>query len=152
MRRPHIIALVIAGIVVFLVISALLARAFSVSGAEESAITDLVTAEAHGNTAGVMALISGCSTDPACRARATQVTTALRHTGDVSIAQITPSSNFALTSTVGTARVAWLAGSSLPRTQCVRVRHNGNVLQGFTVQLLEVSARIKTDGDCPSHF
>jgi hypothetical protein len=146
------IALIVIGIVLFLVISALLARAFSVGGAEDAAITDLVKAEARGDTAQVISLISGCRSDPACRARAAAVSAALRRPGAVSVAQIQPSSSFSLGPTLGTARVAWLAGSSLPRTQCLRVRHTGNVLQGFTVELLEVSARIKTDGDCPTHF
>jgi hypothetical protein len=32
------------------------------------------------------------------------------------------------------------------------VRHAGDVLQGFTVQLLAVSARIGTGRDCPARF
>ncbi len=152
MRRRYVIASIVVGVVLFLVISAILARAFSVGDAEQAAITDLVRAEARGDTAGVIALISGCQREPACRARAAQVSAALRHPGAISIATIQPSSTFSLTSTLGTARVAWLAGASLPRTQCVRVRHAGNVLTGFTVQLLVVSPRIKTDGACPPRF
>ncbi len=152
MRRRYVIASIVVGVVLFLVISAILARAFSVGDAEQAAITDLVRAEARGDTAGVIALISGCRQEPACRMRAAQVSAALRHPGTVSIATIQPSSTFSLTTTLGTARFAWLVGSSLPRTQCVRVRHAGNVLTGFTVKLLVVSPRIKTDGACPRRF
>lgn len=153
MRRPRIIALVAAGAVVFLVVSALLARAFSVGGAEDSAITDLVTAEAHGDTAAVVSLIHGCSSDPACRQRAGYNASSLRRSGSVSIIQIQESSGFSLGPTLGTARVAWLVSSSpLPRVQCVRVRRSGNLLSGFKVQLLEVSPRIKSNRDCPAHF
>jgi hypothetical protein len=152
MRRPHVIALIGLAVVLFLVISALLARAFSVGDAEDAAITDLVKAEARGDTTGVISLISGCRTDSACRARAATLTATLRHPGAVSIAEINPSSTFSVTSTLGTARVAWLAGSSLPRTQCVRVRHAGSVLTGFTVQLLTASRRIVTDAECPKRF
>jgi hypothetical protein len=152
MRRANKIALILLAIIVFLVISALLTRALSVGGAEDSAVADLVKAEAKGNTAAVISLISGCSSDPACRARAAEVSTTLKAPGSVSIAEMNASSNFSLTSTLGTARVAWLVGSSLPRVQCVRVRHAGNVVSGFRVQLLEVSARIKSDQDCPAHF
>jgi hypothetical protein len=152
MRRSRMIGLIALAVVLFLVVSALLARAFSVGGAENSALTALVRAEARGDAGGVVALVDGCAGNAACRARATQVSAALRHPGTVSIAQITASAGFSLGTTVGTARVAWLAGGSLPRVQCVRVRHDGNVLQGFTVQLLSVSARIGTGGDCPAHF
>jgi hypothetical protein len=57
-----------------------------------------------------------------------------------------------LTATLGTARVAWLVGSSLPIVQCVRVRHAGDVLGGFRIELLAVSRRIKSDAACPAHF
>ncbi|MFZ0089643.1 MAG: hypothetical protein WAL63_09065 [Solirubrobacteraceae bacterium] len=152
MRRRYVIASIVTAIILFLAISALLARAFSVGDAEQAAIASLVKAEARGDPAGVIALITGCAGDAACRARAARTTAALRHPGQVSIATVQPSSSFSLGSTLGTARVAWLAGSSLPRTQCVRVRHAGNVLEGFSVQLLELSPRIATDGACPRRF
>ena len=152
MRRRYVIVSIGLAVVLFLVISTFLARAFSVADAEDAAITDLVKAEARGDTAGVISLVTGCRTDPACRARAATLTATLHHTGAVSIAEINPSSTFSVTSTLGTARVAWLAGSSLPRTQCVRVRHAGSVVQGFTVQLLKVSLRIVTDAECPARF
>jgi hypothetical protein len=152
MRRRYVIASIGAGVVLFLVISALLARAFNVGDAENAAITTLVRAEARGNTAEVISLIAGCHASAACRSRAVANTTALRRPGAVAIAEINPSSTFSLTSSEGTARVAWLAGSSLPRVQCLRVRHAGNVFQGFTIQLLVVSARIKSDADCPPRF
>jgi hypothetical protein len=152
MRRAYLIALIVSGLAVFMVLSALLARALSVGGAEDSAITDLVRAEARGDRAAVVAAITGCRSDAACQARATVVTAALRRPGAVSIIEITPSTGFALGGTLGTARVAWLAGSSLPRVQCVRVRHTGNVLTGFQVQLLKVSVRIRSNADCPGRF
>lgn len=152
MRRAYLLGLIAGGVVLFLVLSALLTRALSVGGAEDSAITELVRAEARGDRAAVVSAIAGCQTDAACQARATGVTATLRRPGDVSIIEITRSSGFALGSTLGTARVAWLAGGSLPRVQCVRVRHTGNVLTGFAVRLLKVSARIRSDADCPSRF
>jgi hypothetical protein len=151
-RRRWIIASTVLGVVLFLAIATLLTRAFNVGDAENAAITSLVQAEARGDTAQVMSLVTGCSASAACRARATANTTALRHSGRVSIAEINPSSTFSITSTLGTARVAWVAGDSLPRVQCLRVRHAGSVIQGFTIQLLVVSRRIESDADCPGHF
>jgi hypothetical protein len=152
MRRRYVILLIGAGVIVFLVISGLLARAFSVSGAEDSAITSLLKDEARGGRSAVIADIKDCNASAACQARATAVTTTLRRPGSVSIIQIQESAGFSLGPTLGTARVAWLVGGSLPRVQCVRVRHVGNVLDGFKVELLEVSERIPSTHSCPSHF
>ena len=152
MRRASLIALIVGGLALFLVVSALLTRALSVGGAENSAITDLVRAEARGNPAAVVAAITGCRASPVCQDRAAAVTAALRRSGSVQIIEINGTTGFALGGTVGTARVAWLAGTSLPRVQCVRVRDTGNVLAGFHVQLLKVSVRIRSNADCPSRF
>lgn len=152
MRRRTIVSLIVATVVGFLVLSGLLARGLSVGGAEDSAITDVIKAEARGDAGGIIGLIDGCRATPSCRARATINSAALKRSGTVSIIQIQPSAGFSLTSTLGTARVAWLAGTSLPRVQCVRVHRVGNLLQGFTVKLLRVSVRIKSDHACPAHF
>jgi len=152
MRRPLVLGLIALGAIVFFAISALLARAFNVTSAEDAAITALVRAEARGETANVISLIEGCRASAACRSRAALLTATMHRAGDVAVAQIQESSGFSLTSTLGTARVVWVVGSSLPRTQCVRVRHAGDVLSGFTVELLEVSRRIVTDADCPTRF
>ena len=110
MRRLYMV-LIAAGIVVFLGISLLLARAFSVDGAERSAVTGLVKAEARGDLAGVVARIDGCATSASCRARAAADVAALRRPGDFSILQLQTSSGFSLTGGTGTARIAWKAGS-----------------------------------------
>lgn len=138
--------------ILFLVVSAVLARAFNVGDAENAAITSLVQAEARGDTGEVISLITGCRASAACRGRAATNTAALHHAGKVAIAEINPSSTFSITESTGTARVAWVAGNSLPRVQCLRVRHAGSVLEGFTIQLLIVSRRIASDADCPRHF
>jgi hypothetical protein len=150
-RRVRI-SLIIVGVAAFLAISGLLARAFSLDGAERGAITSLVQAEAAGNTGYLLDNIQGCRADSACRARVAQNVAALRHPGSVTILQLNPSAGFSLTSTVGTARVAWEAGRSLPVVQCVRVRRAGNVLRGLRIQLLEISARIESDSVCPTSY
>jgi hypothetical protein len=152
MRRAQLIGLIAIAAVLFLVISALLARALSVSGAEQAAVTRLIDDEARGDTAAVVSLIGGCRASAPCRTRAAALTAALRRPGTVTIAQLTTSTNFSLGPTIGTARVAWIAGRSLPRVQCIRVRHNGDVLSGFTVTLVRVSMRIPSGDDCPSRF
>ena len=66
MRRLYLV-LILAAVVVFLGVSALLARAFSVDGAERSAITDLVKVEARGDERGVISRMTGCAQRPACQ-------------------------------------------------------------------------------------
>jgi hypothetical protein len=151
MRRAYIVGIAVA-ILVFLVISAMLARVFSANSAEQSAITSLVQSEARGDVNSILGEIEGCRTDPACRARATVNAAALKHAGSVSIIQLQPSTSFSLGGTEGTARVAWDVGSSLPIVQCVKVRRGGNPISGLSVELLVVSRRIKTDAACPTHY
>lgn len=151
MRRAYVLAIA-AAIVVFLIISALLARAFSANGAEQAAITSLVTAEAHGDAGAIIAAISGCRTSSACRQRAAENAARLKHSGSISILSLNPSTSFSIAGTVGTARVAWNVGGSLPRTQCVRVRRTGNVLSGLRVDLLAVTPRLASDAVCPARF
>jgi hypothetical protein len=147
-----LLLLVALGALVFLVISALLARAFSANGAEQSAITDLVKAEAAGNEAGMVARIHGCAQSASCRARAAQDASSLKRSGAVSIINLQPSTSFSIAGNTGTARVAWRAGSSLPIVQCVRVRRSGDVISGLHIQLLELSTRIKSTHQCPARY
>jgi hypothetical protein len=150
-RRLYLL-LIIAGVVVFLAVSALLARVFSVDGAERSAITALIQAEARGDTSGMLGQLERCAQSASCRARVSEDAAALTRPGSVSILQLQTSAGFSLGSTLGTARIAWKTGSSLPIVQCVRVRRAGNALSGLHVHLLEVSQRISSDATCPSRF
>jgi hypothetical protein len=150
-RRVYLL-LIAVGLLVFLAASAMLARVWSAGGAETAAITTLVKDEARGDQAGVIAQITGCGADSQCRARAAANVAALRHSGSVSIITFQPSAGFSLTGSTGTARVAWLVGSSLPIVQCVRVRRAGNAISGLRVQLLTVSLRIRSNTDCPPRF
>jgi len=152
MRRVHLIVLIAVGAILFLAISALLARVLSVDGAEQSAITSLVQAEARGNSHAMIDEIEGCRRSPSCRRRISEDALALSQRGRVAILQLNASAGFSLTSTLGTARVAWRAGDGLPIVQCVKVRRAGNALSGLRVELLEISPRIKTDADCPARY
>ncbi len=149
MRRLYIIVGIGVGVLIFLAISAVLARVFSVDGAERSAILALVQTEARGNASGVVGRIDGCQQDAACRARAEANAAELKHRGSVSILELNPSAGFSLTSTLGTARVAWNVGGSLPIVQCVRVRRAGNVLSGLRVELLSITQKLAGDATCP---
>ena len=152
MRRRSLLSFIALGVVLFVLISVGLARVFGANGSEQSAITSLIKAEAAGDPSTMLARIQGCAQSAACTARVAENATTLKHPGRVSIIQLTPSTSFSLGGLVGTARVAWSAGSSLPIVQCVRVRRSGNVFAGIKVQLLEISVRIKSDSVCPAHY
>ncbi len=152
MRRAYVIGLVVAGLVVFVAISALLARVLTVDGAEQSAVTALVQAEARGDQAGMLDRLQACRESAACRARVAYDAAALTRSGAVSILTYQQSAGLWLSSTTGTARVAWKTPSSLPIVQCVRVRRGGDVFTGLRLELLTVSTRIKSDADCPAHY
>jgi hypothetical protein len=151
MRRVYVLGIA-AAIVVFLLISALLARVFSANSAEQAAITSLVRAEARGDVSAIVGDISGCRDNTPCRQLAATNAAQLRHAGAISILSLNPSTSFSIAGTVGTARVAWNVGGSLPRTQCVRVRRSGNVLSGLHVDLLAVTPRLASDAVCPARF
>jgi hypothetical protein len=144
--------LIAGGVILFLAISLLLARVFSADGDERSAIEALLRAEARGDTRAMAAMIRGCAQSPTCQVRVSADAAALRHGGRLSILELNTSAGFSLTSTLGTARVAWSVGNSLPRVQCVRVRRAGNAFSGLTIELLELSQKIKSDAECPAHY
>jgi hypothetical protein len=148
--RKRWILLAVPTLALFILISGLLARAFSLPNAEQSAVTDMVIAEARGDVGAVVAAIHGCAASPGCRAGVASDVRKLRHTGAVQVAQFSPSAGFSLTATTGVARVAWTAGGSLPVVQCVEVRRTGNLFSGQSVQLLAVSPQISGGADCPS--
>jgi hypothetical protein len=151
-KRRRYLVLIAIGIVLFLAISAGLARVFSADDAERAAITSLVQDEARGDASGMIASITGCATSATCRTRVQLNVAALTRRGAVSILQLNTSTNFSLTSTLGTARVAWQTPSSLPIVQCVRVHRVGNALSGLRVELLKISLRIPSDSDCPPQY
>jgi hypothetical protein len=151
-RRVWVVLIGLVALVVFVAVTAVLARVLSLDGAERSAITALVTDEAAGNENAAVSQIVGCARRPLCRVSVATDVAALTRPGAVAIIQIQPSAGFSLSSTVGTARVAWRVGFSLPVVQCVRVRRAGDAISGFQVQLLAVTPRLRTDADCPKRL
>jgi hypothetical protein len=140
-------------LVVFLVVSALLARVFSADSAERSAITSLLQDEAHGNTNAVIGDIKDCTGSASCRTLAATNATKLKAPGALSILILQEAAGgFSLTNTEGVARVAWRIGTGLPIVQCVRVRRAGNPITGLRVDLLKVTRRIPSESDCPASF
>jgi hypothetical protein len=153
MRRAYVLLIVAAVVIVFVVVSALLARVFNADDAERSAVTTLLQAEASGNASAVVAQVKGCGSSASCRVRAQVNAAALKGSGKLSILDYQASAGgFSLGDTQGVGRVAWRLGDGLPRVQCVLVRRAGNPISGIHIELLDVSKRIKSDTACPAKF
>jgi hypothetical protein len=146
-RRPAVLIVVAFGVFVFLGISFLLARGLTGSSAERGKVLDVLEAQAEGNAEAVLTQLPACRADPAC-AQVTRARVArLERPGKVQILNYEPSTRLSLTRRVGTGRVAWRAGESLPVVQCVRVRREGP-LTGGGVQLLALSDPIGLESAC----
>jgi hypothetical protein len=148
------LALIALAVLIFVVISAGLARILSANNAERGAIADLVGAEARGDGAAVARLIEGCSPGSACAERQQAAAAKLRRPGDVKIALLTPSSRFVFGDTRGVTRVAWSVigtggAKTVTHVQCVGIHRTGNVVSGLGVQITALSAPIANDADCP---
>jgi hypothetical protein len=146
-RRPALLIAAGFAVFVFLGLSFLLARGLTGSGTERSRVLDLLEHQAAGDATGVLARLPACRAQRAC-ARVTRARVGeLARTGRVQILNYQPSVRLSLTRRVGTARVAWRAGTSLPVVQCVRVLREGP-LTGAGVELLALSKPIGLESPC----
>jgi hypothetical protein len=140
--------LIVAGVLVFLVVSGLLARFFAAENVERSDELALIEAETRGDGAGVVKGIHHCRASPACVASAVANARALRRAGSPKILSVKSKNSHSLESSTGTTRVAWTVIGRLPVVQCVKVHRSGNFLTGINVTLLSLSAPISNEGVC----
>lgn len=143
-------ALIAAAVVLFLAISALLARYLSVENAERDADLALIEAQARGDVAGMLARLHGCRASPACVAsvQANARNPRLLRSGAVKILSLESHTAYTLTGATGPTRLAWTVIGKLPVVQCIGVRRSGNFLTGIKVTLLTLSAPIDNEGGC----
>ncbi len=134
--------------VLFLAISAGLARFLSTENAERDDVLALLQAEAAGDEQGMISRLSGCRTSPACLASVRANAAALRRNGSVKILSLTSHSAYSLTGTTAPTRVAWTVIGHLPTVQCAKVRRSGDAITGMSVTLLSLSKPISSEGDC----
>jgi hypothetical protein len=147
LRRRHwaTIALIV---VLFLVISVLLARFLSTENVERDDILAVLQAQAKGDAQAMLNKLSGCRSKPGCVAVVKADAMQLRRAGAVKILLLKSKTAYALSSTTGVTRVAWTVIGKLPVVQCVRVRRTGNLLSGMSVTLLSIGPRISGEGEC----
>jgi hypothetical protein len=149
-QRRILRALLAAGVIVILFLSALLARFLSVENAERDDDLALIQAEAKGNLAGMLDQLSGCRASPSClaAARADASDPRVRRAGSVKILQLESATAYALFGASGQTRLAWTVIGTRPVVQCVLVRRSGNFLAGVTVRLTGLGAPIDNEGKC----
>src|SRR5262245_25897034 len=142
------IGLIAICVVVFLVLSALLARFLSVENVEREDLDKLLVAQARGDVPRMLAQLSGCAKQPGCVASTSTNARKLQRPGAPKILSIKSKTAYSFTGTTGVTRLAWTVIGRLPVVQCVQVRRTGNALTGIHVALLSLSAPIANEADC----
>ena len=148
LSRGQRIALAVGALIVFLAISALLARFLSVENLERDDILAVLNSEAAGSAEGMLARLNGCRQAVRCAATVRADAQRLRRPGSVKILSLTSSTAYSFTGVTGNTRVAWTVIGRLPVVQCVRVRRAGNFLSGVHVTLLSLTPPIAGEADC----
>jgi hypothetical protein len=146
-RRWLLIAL---GVIVFLAISALIARFLTSDNLEREKDVALIEAEARGEAASMISKLSRCRENPSCVAlqRENASDPRLHRTGAVKILTLTSATANSPTGATGKTRIAWTVLGQLPVVQCIDVRRTGNALSGVEVKLLSLSRPINNEADC----
>ena len=132
----------------FLAISVVLARYFSVENVERDDELALIEAQSRGDANGMIERIYRCRSSPACVAQARANADALRREGAVKILSVKSTNSHSVTSSTGTTRLAWTVIGRLPVVQCLKVRRRGSLFEGFTITVLSLSAPIPNEADC----
>jgi hypothetical protein len=149
---PARLRIVLIGVtlLVFLVISGVLARYFSAENAERAAFLALVESEHRGDVDAVLGRLDGCRTEPKCVAQAHAIVgnSRVRQQGQVKLLQVESKTAGSLFGATGKTRLAWTVLGGRPVVQCVNVRRTGNPLTGIDVKLLSISAPISNEGKC----
>ncbi len=147
--RPLKLGLLALAVLLFLLVSAGLARVLSASDAERGQIDLIVEAEARGDAAGIVRAVAGCARSAACRARAEANASALRRPGTPKLLRLDPTTRIVLGDARGTTRVAWtVPGRGRPVVQCFSIHRGGNVVSGMSVAVAGVSRRIPGTALC----
>ena len=135
-----------AGVLVFLAISAGVARWLTADNAERDKVTALLQAQARGDADAMLRELDACGGGCAQRVRANA--TRLRRAGPLEIASYDSSTSHALGADTGQTRVVWKTPTTLTVVQCVTVERSGNPIAGIDVRLLGISAPIGRESAC----
>jgi len=140
------IALIAAGILVFLAVSAGVARWLTADNSERDQVESLLRAQARGDAPGMLRELDRCAGGCAVRVRANA--TRLRRPGKLEIASYDSTTSHALGADTGQTRVVWKTPTTLTVVQCVTVKRTGNPIRGIDVELLGISGPIPRESAC----
>jgi hypothetical protein len=137
-------------VVLFLAISAWLARFLTTDNLEREEDVALIRAEARGDAAAIIGRLENCRARTSCVATARQnaADPRLRRSGAVKILSLTSATANSPGGETGKTRVAWTVIGQTPVVQCVGVRRTGSALTGVDVTLLSLSRPIPNEADC----
>ncbi len=139
--------LIAGGVIVFLVISGLLARWLSLENVERDDVLVVLQDEARGDAKAMLAQLHGC--DRYCRANVIADARQLKRPGNVQILAYQSHTAYALSTTTAYTRVAWKSSlGRFPVVQCVKVERQGNAVTGLAIRLLTLSVPIPDTADC----
>lgn len=147
LRRRHIVPILLM-LLVFIVLSAMLARFLSTENVERDDVLSVLQAETAGDEHALYSQLSGCRAVPDCVSDVKWNSTRLRRSGSIKIVSLTSATAYKLTGATGHTRVAWVVLGRLPVVQCVNVKRTGNFLTGISVSLLALSKPIPNEGNC----
>jgi hypothetical protein len=137
-RRPLVLVPLIA---LFVVVAFGLARFLTQENDERDRLETLVTREARGDTAGVLALLRACDAQCEAKVRAFVPRVAGAGPGNPKIVRLDSDTAYSLGTSEGWSRVVWVrTPEARPVVQCVRVRREGGPFAGRTITLLRVTA------------
>jgi hypothetical protein len=139
-------AAIAAGVLVFLLVSVVVARWLSAEGAERDQVERLLNAQVRGDAAAMAREIGGC--EATCERRMATLAARLKGPGDLEIVRYDSHTAHALGAKTAPTRVVWQRTGQLTTVQCVRVRRTGNAVTGPTVTLLGLSAPIEREAGC----
>jgi hypothetical protein len=135
-----------AAVVVFVAVSAVVARWLVADGTERTRVERLLTAQVRGDSTAMAREVAGC--DATCRAELDRLAAKLRGPGELEIVRYDSPTARALGAETAPTRVVWRRPPGLPTVQCISVRRTGNVLTGPRVRLLALSAPIAREAPC----
>ena len=141
--RPLVIAV---AVLVFVAVSAGVARWLTADNAERDKVEALLRAQARGDADAMLRELDRCVGGCAERVRANAAR--LRRPGSLQIASYDSSTSHALSGDTGQTRVVWKTPTTLTVVQCVTVRRTGNPIGGIDVALLGISAPIPRQAAC----
>jgi len=138
-------------ILLFLIASFFVARWLTAENRERAAVVNLLHLQKEGDSAGMLALLDGCSQKPSCRADVVSNARRLRGGGPLTILRYDSGSSYAFGSTEANSRVAWdRGGATAAVVQCVSVERRGLAFFGGSIILHAISRPVGGESACPS--